>query len=760
MPEFGVVPEVEQVSLDSEPLKLSTDPAEKLSDSYALTQVLEDFHYYERERQSSERRWRLNDALYCAYVEPRFWPNTKLMRSSLGAGIVGEQVEAAYAMLCQSLFTQPEYFSVESDVGGDPRAARAQGAYMDYAWNYPQLTQMSAEVEYKNAAKDQLIYGVAVLKVEFNSSLKLPYLTRKDPRNIYLDPATPGPFIDRSRAIIERTFLTIEEFEKFRGDKRMYVPSKEILWTLAQGYNKTDGDRGKEYKEALHGINYSVGASDNSPVPAQKRIEVLQYYTQNQIIWVIGRQLVMYKDTNIYGFLPYVLIPCYVYTGSPYSLSVADVQESNHRYLESLVNARLDQVTLNLFPPRAVPRGFMFTPQMQTWGPGSMYQMEEPEKFNAVNVQDTTKDIFQEIGYIQNAADRRTGISSMLSGMPSPSNANRTASGVNSQLQGSAIRLYPIVDNFENYGIIPSVWKALKISSIHLSSMDTVPGVIRDERNPEEAKFIQISAQAFKENTRVRARGASKMLSRDRLTQMYQFVAQNVMNGQVMGMLNQSGQTVDFNELMQMLMDATGIPRRYGIIRPLTPEEKQFMQQQQQAAEQAKQPGEMAKAQLEAQTRLQMGQMKAQGEQQKNEVALQIAQMKNSGPSPEEMQMKQMETEMEMALKNKDIEMKDHDLRAKQALAQLKMFMEQAKLRGKQQEIALKGRESQMNLLGKREEIGMNLQTKAAMNQQSLRHTEESHEQKLKLASQEPKVGSVRTKRSAVQTDRKRGDKK
>ena len=119
-----------------------------------------------------------------------------------------------------------------------------------------------------------------------------------------------------------------------------------------------------------------------------------------------------------------------------------------------------------------------------------------------------------------------------------------------------------------------------------------------------------------------------------------------------------------------------------------------------------------------------------------------------------------METEMEMALKNKDIEMKDHDLRAKQALAQLKMFMEQAKLRGKQQEIDLKGRESQMNLLGKREEIGMNLQTKAAMNQQSLRHTEESHEQKLKLASQEPKVGSVRTKRSAVQTDRKRGDKK
>jgi len=757
MPEYGTVPEVEQISLSNEPFKFST---EQLTESYALTQVLQDFYWYERERQSSERRWRLNDALYCAYVEPRYWPNTKLMRSNLGAGIVSEQVEAAYAMLCQALFTQPEYFSIESDVGGDPKAARAQGAYMDYAFNYPQLTQLSAEVEYKNAAKDQLLYGAGILKVEFNSDLKLPYITRKDPRNIYFDPATPGPFIDRSRAVIERTFLTIEELEKFRADKRMYVPSNDILWTLAQGVNKTDGDRGKEYKESLHGVMYSIGASDNSPVPSQKKIELLQYYSKNQIIWILNRKIVMYKDENIYGFIPYVLIPCYVYTGSPYSLSIADMQESNHRYLESLVNARLDQVTLSLFPPRAVPRGFMFTPQMQTWGPGSMYQMENPDQFNAITPQDTTKDIFQEIGYIQNTADRRTGINSMLSGMPSPSNANRTAQGVNSQLQGSAIRLYPIVDNFENYGIIPSVWKALKISEIHLTSNDAVPGVLRDQNNPEEVQFIRISAEAFKQNTRVRCRAASKMLSRDRLTQMYQFVAQNVMNGQVIGMLNQSGQTVDFSELIQMLMDATGVPRRYQIIRPLSDQEKQFMQQQQQAQEQAKQPGEMAKAQLEAQTRLQMGQMKAQGEQQKNQVALQIAQMKSSGPTPEEIQMEQMKNQMEMALKSKDMEMKDQDMRSKEAVARLKIFMDQAKLRAKQGELQMKAQEGQMGLAAKRQEMGMNLQTKALMNRQALTHSQEAHEQKLELKESEPRVNSVRVRKSAVQTDRKRGDKK
>jgi len=758
VPEYGVVPETEIISLDAAPLKLSS---QEISNEYALTKVLQDFYYYERERTSTERRWRLNDALYCAYVEPRYWPNTKLLRSNLGSGIVSEQVEAAYAMICQSLFSQPEYFSIEADVGGNPKAAREQGAYMDYAFNYPQLNQMSAEIEYKNAAKDQLLYGAGILKVEFNSDKKIPFVTRKDPRNIYFDPACPGPFIDRARAVIERTFLTIDELEMFRSDKRMFVPDKDALWTLSQGLTKTDGDRGKEFKESLHGVNYSVGSSDNSPVPSQKRIELLQYYTGNEIIWILNRRVVMYKDKNIYGFIPYVLIPCYVYTSSPYSLSIADMQEANHRYLESLVNARLDQVTLSLFPPRAVPRGFMFTPQMQTWGPGSMYQMDEPEKFNAIQQQDVTKDIFQEIGFIQNSADRKTGINSMLSGMPSPSNANRTASGVNTQLQGSAIRLYPLVDNFENYGIIPSVWKALKMSEIHLTSQDTVPGVVRNPNNPEDVRFLQVSAEAFRSATRVRARAASKMLSRDRLTQMYQFVAQNVMNGQVIGMLNQSGQTVDFGELIQMLMDATGVPRRYNIVRQLTPEEQQFMQQQQQAQEQAKQPAEMAKAQLESQTRLQMGQMKVQGEAQKNQTALQIAQMKTqgSGPTPEEIQMKQMETQAEMALKEKDIQMKEQDMRAKQAVAQLKIFMDQAKLRAKQGEIQMKAQEHQMGLRAKQSEMGMNLQTKALMNRQALRQKEESHAQNLKLKENEPRVGNVRVRRSAVQTDRKRGDK-
>ena len=50
MPEYGVVPETEIISLDAAPLKLSS---QEISNEYALTKVLQDFYYYERERTST-----------------------------------------------------------------------------------------------------------------------------------------------------------------------------------------------------------------------------------------------------------------------------------------------------------------------------------------------------------------------------------------------------------------------------------------------------------------------------------------------------------------------------------------------------------------------------------------------------------------------------------------------------------------------------------------------------------------------------------
>src|SRR5574337_777344 len=152
-------------------------------------------------------------------------------------------------------------------------------------------------------------------------------------------------------------------------------------------------------------------------------------------------------------------------------------------------------------------------------------------------------------------------------------------------------------------------------------SGERLPGRVTDE-NGQNQQFVQVSAQAFTQNTRVKVRAASKMLSRDRLTQLYQFVAQNLLSGQVLQALSQKGETVDIDEMMTMLMDATGVAKRYKVIRPMNDREKQAMQQQQEQAQQQQVNADMQKAQLDAQTRLQMGQMKTQSESEKNQTEI------------------------------------------------------------------------------------------------------------------------------------------
>lgn len=736
MPDLKQPPQLPSVSLD----ELSLEQAVAISENkYALAEVLDTYYQYEKERLTTEQRWRVNDALYCSYVPVRYWPNTKIERSSLGFGVAFEQIEGAYPMICQALFAQPDFFSLEAEPGSNPQAVRAQQAYLDYSFNYPDMSVSPAELEYKMSIKDMLLYGNGYVKIEFNPALKIPTVRRVDPRNLYIDPAIPGPLINKARSVVERTFLTVEQVRAFRADTRMNVPSDEELWALAQGYSKTNADIGKEQKEALIGNYYSVGTSDNNPLPTDKRIEVLMYYTPTKIIWILNRQWVLYKATNPYGFIPFSMVPCYLYTSSPYGISIADAQEANQRYVEGLLNSRLDYVNLNLIPPRFIPRSAMFTTDMESWGPGSLFRFDEPEKFNAYNPPDITSSIFNEISFIQSAADRKTGISSMLSGIPTPSNANRSATGVNAQMQGASLRLYSFVDNAENYLLIDSIQKCIRMARIHLGGTESVPGIIRGEENPEDVQFVQVSAQAFAQGSRVRVRAASKMLSRDRLGQMYGFIAQNILNGAMIGSLQQVGETIDFKELMEMLGDATGVSRKYKIIRQMTDQEKQQMQQAQQAQQQSKNQGEIQKAQMEQQTRLQMGQMKAQSEQQKNQTALQIAQMKSSGPSPQEMQMEQAKAQMDMLKKQKDIEAAEMKVKLQAVLAQIKERSEQQKLLNEQRkaemEAQVRGREIQMKNI----ESQMNLQNQARASQmeqlrmsQSLDHERASNEVKLK----------------------------
>lgn len=765
MPELKEPPYIEEVQLDEEPLP---KPLAVLKDDYALSQVVQTFYHYERERQTHDRRWSLNDMLYVKWVPERFWPGTKIPRSNLGSSIVFQQVEGAMPMISQALFTSPEYFSIEADFGSDPKAARAQQAHLEYGFDTTAMNRgMTQEMEYKLAIKDLLIYGNGVVKTTYDPVTRLPSIERVDIRDLYFDPACPGPSIDQSRVVIERKMLTIRELQTYRNDPRMNVPSDDELWALAVNYQYVYADNNKRIQEAYRANSYQPGQSNILPAPSARQIEVLMYYDHFDIIWILGRKVVMYNDRNVYGDIPFSMGPCYTYPGRAYALSIADVQGDNQRYIEGLINGRLDAVNLAMFPPRFVPRGGIMNPNQQQWGPGSTFQVDNPQDVFVPKIEDVTSGIYQEINWIESSADKCTGLGSMALGIPQPSNANRTAGGVNAQLQGAALRLHTIVENIENFLIIPSIAKAIKMVRLHSGLDEQLPGRARSEQNPEEAQYVKVSAQAFGANSRVVVRGASKMLSRDRLSQLYQFVAQNTLSGQNVSALAQLGQTVDIGEMMTMLMDATGVSKRYQLIRPMTPEEKKA-QQDAQAAQQAPQHNiDMQKAQLEAQTRLQMGQMAAQSKSEEHKTDYAIAQMKaqQGGPSSIDLQMQQQEAqaktqqmtqqaETDRQKAQMDMMTKAKELEFKQAESQLKLAAQQASSQQKVQSDAASAQLKQQQMLMDMHHNAQSQQMERQHMAQTQQITNEGQKQGLNFQKQQAQMKLKQQIESQRQKDR------
>jgi hypothetical protein len=377
--------------------------------------------------------------------------------------------------------------------------------------------------------------------------------------------------------------------------------------------------------------------------------------------------------------------------------------------------------------------------------------------------QDVTSNVFQEIGFLQSAADRATGINALTSGSVQPSNANRTAGGVNAQKEGTQLRLHTIVENIENFLIIPSVQKAIKMVRTHSNFRDQLPGQISSPDNKNDRQFVQVSSLAFTANTRVKVRAASTMLTRDRLSQLYQFVTQNVLNGQIVSSLAQKQETIDIDEMMTMLMDATGVGRRYKIIRPMNQQEMQRMQQQSQQQTQQKGAIDLQKAQMEQQTRLQMGQMKVQADQQGNQTQLQIAQMKtqDKGPSPEEIQMAQEKHQMDMQKIQADLESKAKELEFKKAESQLKIAATQAQSQQKLQHMSAEAQMKQMAMLQDHQHqqnqnqidsqaAQSDLQFKQQSNNQNLGFQRENNALKQKMTQQKQKDAKAAAGKSKV----------
>ena len=130
MPNTVNIPELDPVDFNLESLLAQEELVRK---EQALTLVRSTFNEYRNYRQSNiEPDWNQHEALYFGIREQKFWPNSQVPKASIPWSLAFEHVETAYAQIYESLFSQPEWFSVEPDAGGTVEESRVIGDRLKY----------------------------------------------------------------------------------------------------------------------------------------------------------------------------------------------------------------------------------------------------------------------------------------------------------------------------------------------------------------------------------------------------------------------------------------------------------------------------------------------------------------------------------------------------------------------------------------------------------------------------------------------------
>jgi hypothetical protein len=603
MPDLRAPEQLAAFDLEKAPYFLN---GEGMSDAAALELVLSTFSRYASARQSHEERWRDTDRLYHGVVRKRMWEGTQTERASLPVMIIYDQVEAAYPILTEALFDHyPAFFDVEGTGDVAPaEAVKIRDGIADILDTPYDESGQTALPHLGRVIRQILKYGDGLIELSWDAEQNRFIVEQVDIRDIYLDPNTPGPVIDWSPAVIRREMVSVEKLISLRGVEGMTIPSDDELNWLAQLKFWECADDIKTAQAAARKDYWSPDLFETDP--RHRHVEVLKYWTKDKLVWVLGRRAVAANNKNPFGFLPFAKAPFTEVDGKAYSMSLADALEADQKYAQGIRNARLDNLALALNPPRTTGQGTNIKPGARVWRPGMLEEVSKPEEVTVHKVENYTADGYREEQLIMQGAMRRTGINELAqSGVPTPSNANRSATGVAKQASAASTRLRTAIKNFEDYLIVPMLYKIVRMMK---------------QFGPEEMSLPSggaIDKASLDQPFKWKMRAASRMIARDRLGQFLPLVAQFLFNPDVAKQANMQGKTIDFNEFERFFQESTATAKAYRFFRPMSEEEQAEMNKPD-----PKTLAMMQMKQQDAQTRTSIAQQKNQTELQKAQIAV------------------------------------------------------------------------------------------------------------------------------------------
>lgn len=621
-----------------------TDPLDKWSDAYAAAVVLRDFNAAENYRtQNQDWRWQNANQLYTAWVQQKYWEGTRIPRASIGVYTAFEQIESMLPKVMQALFSDNPWFEADAEIGSSPSdAARWQRVVME------QLDRVGVREVFRRVEKSALMYGNGIARLGWSVRQRQyrSWVPKLQPRvrhetlgngqlvpvftgyervlnretvtrlenapileyvpltDFYVDPNTSSPDPASSPYRIQRKLVSIGDLEAMRGQAPFNIPSTSTLLDWAKRKTQTQGDNTKASIE-----NFRLGSwqpvIDQSGNANNERIEVLEWESDDRIVWVAARETAILNMPNSYDRCTY--FGSY-YADLPerfYALSVCDVVAGEQLLQQALLNGRLDELALALHRPLIKKIGIKTPTYALRARPGQMWEAENPATdYKFMDIPNITASAYLETQASETRVQKTTGVTDLaVLGVPSGggNSASRTATGVGVQAQASASRLQYLVENMESTFVEPILNMMVELNKLY-------PPI-----GTPDAEVIAMS------KVRLFMRASSRMQSRMGLLQTFPLVFQTLANPALVSELAMQGVTPNWPEVMRVLTDMTGYNKRADLLRPMTPEERQQRQQQQGGEQQFRM--QMQRERISGQQRIQAERLASEAELERERLA-------------------------------------------------------------------------------------------------------------------------------------------
>jgi hypothetical protein len=620
------------------PVPLSTEQQNQLilpdspwTDNRATNYVQSWFNRAEAWRISNyDRSLRRNDDTYYAVTKVKTWDGTRIPRASIPIWMAVRHVQAIHAHVMQALFADDYPFECLPEYGTTmQQAIQVREVLRCYLQDLnPDVIGMTAREIFSRSWYSALVYGCGPIEIGWlmkemrrqvftrrqipemmtarhpitgevqqipsgqfrwtvDRDTKTYQISRPKAQNIqvydfYFDPNCPSPNPQESDAVATRQLLPIGYLKEIcLPEFGFKLPETDKQWKeLTAKYKQTMAEVSASWGELNRG-NYWNRAAETSSDLASQRVEVIRWWNGERHVWLLGRDFLAFNDANELGVKPFVNNFYIQAPGRPYSISVCDVLEGDQKTVQTITEARLDELSLSIHPPIVRRLGVKIAASQRRFRPGIEWEVPEDatKDIAKMDMGNVTQGAFIETQARELSGQQTTGandVSAMGTGSAGGNSANRTATGVNTQNAAFSSRIQALVENCEDQAFEP-----------FLKMLFLMAQKFGDPNQPLFAGSQSIDPlDVMNATVRFKLRASDKLRLRRALAgggmeAALQYYAQ------MQGSLTQQGRTVDWATADQLVADGLGLPAN-TLTRPMTPQEQQAMQQQMMMPEQMK----------------------------------------------------------------------------------------------------------------------------------------------------------------------------